>query len=722
MMRSFGVLALLAVSVAPGAGGAQQAGGGSNPAGGDMAWPPVLPASLEPAALILESEDRRFAVDGLLDLTASPDTGTRSRAALALGRVGSPGLLPRLIELSRDPETVVRAAAAFALGRLEYERAASTEGAERTLARDALLPLLDESADLVAEQAAWSLGLVDGGALTAVADWLHRASRSTPATRPNPAVLAALLNSWWRLGGADASAMRPFTGWAVATVRLAAAHSLRRLGDPNALPQLMALIDDPDVEVRLMAVRGLRGAPQRVAESNAARLLNTRDRRLQCEALAWLEATWELEGGTAGNDAFVAVLRRTLDRDLHVRSCALRALGVTISSRGVASDRLLEALEEEEEGVRLAAIQGLVRASGKPLQEAIIRTRRRVGIEGATGLGAVLVEYLNESRLEAVWFARALSRSVESVDQSLAAELLRSGPRPVRAALLSELEDRAPAEAYQVAFNLVGGELEEEALNLIARQHRASFFDNDTELPVQLADRLWRRYYDQRGSELRGLRLAALRALSAIQRELVVRRLSLIRDEPDRFVRFAALDVLGGGPEIRSVLQDTEALLAPHATGRDHAIYVELAERVLTLQSQSTRLRLQTDRGDVVIELRPDWAPLSVVQLIDLMSTGFFVDSRFDRVIAGFVTQGGGSADGSLAPALRNEDSPIGYVRGSVGLAHTGRDSARSQFFVAHAAQPHLTGEYPMVGRVVDGQRAIELTQPGDQMRIRLDE
>ena len=722
MMRLLGVLALVAVSMGAGSGGLQQPGAGDESVGGEVAWPPPLPAAVEAAALILESEDRRYAAEGLLDLAASPDAAKRSRTALAIGRVGSPRLLSRLIELTRDPATVVRAAAAFALGRLEYDLAVDTEDAERTRARDALLPLLDEPASLVAEQAAWALGIVDGDAATAVAGWLLRAGQSTPETHPNPAVLAAMLNSWWRLAGAAADAIRPFTGWPVATVRLAAAHALRRLTDPNALPQLMPLIDDPDTEVRLMAVRGLRGAPQHLAESNAVRLLDTRDRRLQCEALAWLETTWEGEAGAAGDDAFVAVLRRSLDRDLHVRSCALRALGATVSSRGVASDRLLEALGEGAESVRLAAIQGLVGASSKLLEEAVSRTRRRVGIENATDTDAVVLEYLDQFRLEAVWFARALSRSEELADQSLAAALLRSGPRPVRAALLAELEDRAPEEAYRMAFDLVDGDLEEEALDLIARHHKAAFFHDDPQLQAEMADRLWRRYFDQRGSERRGPRLAALRALSAIGHELLMRRLSLIRDEPDRFVRFAALDDLGRGPETRSVLRDIEALLAPHASGRDRAIYVELAERVLGLQSRDTRLHLQTDRGEVVIELRPDWAPLSVVQLIDLTAAGFFDGSRFDRVIAGFVTQGGASPDGVLAPALRNEDSPIGYVRGSVGLAHAGRDSARSQFFVAHAAQPHLTGEFPMVGRVVDGQRAIELTQPGDRMRASLDE
>ncbi len=720
-MRIVGILLLLAVSAGPGSGGLAQERGDSTPADGSIVWPPVLPAMAEVAALILESEDRRFVADGLIELTSSNDAGVRSRAAIALGRVGSPRSLSRLIELTRDSEPAVRAAAAFALGRLEYDLAVVTEDAERTRARDALLALLDAPNSLAAEQAAWALGIVDGGAATAVADWLQRAAGSTPDTRPDPAVLAALLNSWWRLSGADATALRPFTGWPVVVVRLAAAHALRRLSDPNSLPQLLPMLDDPDAEVRLMALRGLRGSPPRVAEPNAIRLLSSRDRRLQCEALGWLQTTWEAQDGIAGDDAFVAVLRRSLDRDLHVRSCALRALGVTVSRRGVASDRLLEALDEEEEGVRIAAIQGLVGADSKLLHEAVARERRRAGIGDAVDVGATLLEYLDEARLEAVWFARALSRSGKPEDQSLAAALLRAGPRPVRVALLAELEQRAPEDAYQLAFNLVDGDLEAEALDVIARHYDPSWFDDDPELQTGLADRLWRRYFDPRGSESRGLRLAALRALAAVSREIVVRRLSVIRDEPDRFVRFAAFDDLGSLPQVERVLCDLEALLAPHAAGRDRGGYVELAKRVFDLQSQTPRLHLQTDRGDVVIELHADWAPLSVVQLIDLVASGFFDESRFHRVIAGFVTQGGAAADGSLAPALRNEDSPVGYVRGSVGLAHRGRDSGRSQFFITHAAQPHLTGEYSMIGQVVDGQRDVELIQPGDRMRARIE-
>ena len=87
----------------------------------------------------------------------------------------------------------------------------------------------------------------------------------------------------------------------------------------------------------------------------------------------------------------------------------------------------------------------------------------------------------------------------------------------------------------------------------------------------------------------------------------------------------------------------------------------------------------------------------------------------------GFVTQGGGSATGGWAPPLRSEDAPVPYARGAVGLALGGRDTGRSQFFVTHAPQPHLTGEYPLFGRVLEGQRVIERIQPGDRMRLMLD-
>ena len=77
---------------------------------------------------------------------------------------------------------------------------------------------------------------------------------------------------------------------------------------------------------------------------------------------------------------------------------------------------------------------------------------------------------------------------------------------------------------------------------------------------------------------------------------------------------------------------------------------------------------------------------------------------------------GYGGAPGSL----RSEETPIPYTPGTVGVALAGRDTGGSQFFVVHSPQPHLTGVYSVIGRVVEGRRFVDRIQPGDALRIRL--
>ncbi|HEY1101668.1 MAG TPA: peptidylprolyl isomerase, partial [Myxococcota bacterium] len=51
---------------------------------------------------------------------------------------------------------------------------------------------------------------------------------------------------------------------------------------------------------------------------------------------------------------------------------------------------------------------------------------------------------------------------------------------------------------------------------------------------------------------------------------------------------------------------------------------------------------------------------------------------------------------------------------GTVGIAHAGKDTGSSQFFLTHSAQPHLDGNYTRLGVVVDGLAAMDALQPGD--------
>ena len=130
-------------------------------------------------------------------------------------------------------------------------------------------------------------------------------------------------------------------------------------------------------------------------------------------------------------------------------------------------------------------------------------------------------------------------------------------------------------------------------------------------------------------------------------------------------------------------------------------------------------VRLQTSRGEVRIELRPDVAPTTVARILGLVEEGFYDGLRFHRVVPGFVVQGGdprGDGYGGPGWAQRCETSPLPYERGTVGMALAGRDTGGSQFFITHGRQPHLEGRYNRDRAVAEGMEVVDLLQAGDRI------
>jgi cyclophilin family peptidyl-prolyl cis-trans isomerase/HEAT repeat protein len=141
----------------------------------------------------------------------------------------------------------------------------------------------------------------------------------------------------------------------------------------------------------------------------------------------------------------------------------------------------------------------------------------------------------------------------------------------------------------------------------------------------------------------------------------------------------------------------------------------------LSLVSDKTEATLQTDKGDVVIEFYPQFAPGSVASFLDLAGRGEYNNKTFHRVVSNFVIQGGcprGDGYGALDFSLRTEIGLLWYDRGGyVGMASAGRDTEGSQFFITHAATPHLDGRYTLFGRVKSGMEVVNQIQAGDVIR-----
>jgi cyclophilin family peptidyl-prolyl cis-trans isomerase/protein-disulfide isomerase len=131
---------------------------------------------------------------------------------------------------------------------------------------------------------------------------------------------------------------------------------------------------------------------------------------------------------------------------------------------------------------------------------------------------------------------------------------------------------------------------------------------------------------------------------------------------------------------------------------------------------------LQTEKGDIVIELLPDKAPLAVNSFVFLARQGWFDGVTFHRVLPGFVAQAGdpsGTGRGNPGYFFRNETSDLRFDRpGIVGMANSGPDTNGSQFFITFAPVPHLDGGYTIFGRVLSGLDVAERLTPRDPAQI----
>lgn len=125
--------------------------------------------------------------------------------------------------------------------------------------------------------------------------------------------------------------------------------------------------------------------------------------------------------------------------------------------------------------------------------------------------------------------------------------------------------------------------------------------------------------------------------------------------------------------------------------------------------------------GQVAIEFYPDEAPGTVQNFCDLARKGFYDGLTFHRVIAGFVAQGGcplgnGTGGPGYTIPCEAENNPHKHLRGTLSMAHAGRDTGGSQFFICYAQLPHLDKKHTIFGKVTEGMDLVDAIVEGDVM------
>jgi HEAT repeat protein/cyclophilin family peptidyl-prolyl cis-trans isomerase len=645
----------------------------------DVPAPPPLPAAKGRKPPVVEATPP----PDLRTLVTDADARLRRRAALAIGRVGlTDGVAPLLAAL-KDPEPAVRATAAFGLGLIGDASAAAP-----------LVAALEDPDPRVQGRAAEALGLIGEGARSAAAAIGRMVSTrlaaetfpSAPADETSadaPEVRAvrlglyalARLKAYEPLAAAvlDAQGQPRVRWWPVA-------YALQRAGDPRAAPALAALVADPNQYIAGFAARGL-GELKPPTALDALLPLIERPSSPMVTAMA-IRAVEQI----ADPRAAPALLNLLGDRNAppNLRLAAVSALAATKAPD--AYDPLLDYVQDPWPAMRAATIGALVAIN--PTDFLIVLSSLEPDPEWA--VRAALAGALGRLSIEEAW-------------PRLEALLGDTDARVVPAALRAAVSLKHPDAAGLVLKHLSHADM-------IVRTSAAALAG---ELKLaSAAGPLVEAYARGKGDAGYSARAAALDALVKIDPAAARATLQDALGDTDWALRLRASQLLKEVDPAANV-----SAIRPAPVTRSRADY---AERDLIAPQYSPTAYVETARGTIQLLLDVVDAPLTTVNFTTLARKGFFDGVRIHRVVPNFVVQDGdprGDGEGGPGYTIRDELSPLPYVRGTVGMALDWEDTGGSQWFITHSPQPHLDGRYTVFGRVVDGMNVVDQLQVGDVIK-----
>ena len=147
------------------------------------------------------------------------------------------------------------------------------------------------------------------------------------------------------------------------------------------------------------------------------------------------------------------------------------------------------------------------------------------------------------------------------------------------------------------------------------------------------------------------------------------------------------------------------------------------------LLGKHPRVRIRTTKGDLILRLYPEWAPLTVANFLKLAGSGYYDGNRWFRIVPDFVVQTGDPNDngeGDAGYTIPAEENPVEQRAGviSMGLnykdGHAIRDSAGTQFYITISPQLHLDRDFTVFGEVESGMNTIARLIESDRM-LRVD-
>lgn len=631
------------------------------------------PDSATELLVIRQAEDSRNAGEEFLATDLREGTRpVRAAAARAFGRIGDPVAVNPLADaLRHEDEAAVRAEIVFALGILG-----------RTEALPALLDALDRETDsYVSSEIAIAIGRIGGetglDTLHGLVDSPWGLIRERTAEALALIAVERSIDPLIRLVG-DRD---PGVAWR-------AAYALEKIDSQRQVPTLVSALASPEPMVQRAAVRSLGRLAAKDAVGPLVSVASTPHDDWQLD-VRLADALGRIGVGSA---PVLEVMDALLQSgSFHVQVSALQATG-----RAKWRDllpRVLDLRASDVVDVRAAAYEAIADCLEGRARELLLP-----GLQDSSALVA----------------ATCLRRLGESTDDGVVEMLMQAsaaGADRIRrlgaAEGLAAAGDRVPLE--RMTDMLADEDL---FVATVAASALGDRGDHNAVLPLIEA-------LDRTGGGIEDLRIAAATSLGQLAdpRATSVLRKTLAA-APDPRLRLAARNALEEilPPEQAVGLPDEEAIRADVRTVARSPLQPEVVTR-----STATQLILHTDRGRIRIDLFSEDAPQTVESFAYLAEEGFFDGLTFHRVVGDFVVQGGdptGTGWGDAGYTLRSEWNPRRYGRGTVGIAHSGKDTGSCQLFITQSPQPHLDARYTVWGEVVGGMDVVDRIQRGDRFRV----
>lgn len=641
------------------------------------AGPEAMPASAAEPAF------RPAVIPDLAALVADPDSIVRARAATAIGRVNVDEGVGLLEAALGDPAEEVRASAAFGIGLMA-----------RRASLDALHAALDDPSLLVRSRVIEALGLI-GDPTTAPV--IAAAAAGCPAVlapiapddeqwpkAPEVEVCRLALYALVRLGDFAALAQVALDPQGRAVSRWwPVAYALQRIGDPRAIPALRGLAVTSGNYTVGFALRGL-AAHGDADQRGRARALATDgavDVKIRVAAVRLLARV-----GTA-EDARALMTILTMEPSSSPLAIevvtALSAMGVPESF-----DFLVDGFTDPAPAMRAASLAAAAKVDPDTFLLVLSGTARdrdwSVRAALATVLGTLPADRVVPALVD-------LSQDEDPRVRPSALEALAElnvpdlADRLRRALIAEDFAERAKAA------ELVGVHQIEDGVGLLA-----AAYDRGESDSTYVA---------------RHAAIEAIAKYGAVAAETLKRALA-DREWPVRLRAAQLLADVG--------VDDAEPLRpAPLRHPVDY-----FSSDALLHPSYSPRAFIETRRGVIEVQLELVDAPLTVATFVEQVRTGLFNGMLVHRVVPGFVVQAGdprGDGSGGAGYTQRDELSSTPYLRGTVGMALAGPETAGSQWFITTSPQPHLDGRYTAFGRVVGGWDVLDQIAPNDVIdRVRI--